>query len=137
MEAHTIRRWAVGGRWAGRTAADIVSRAPDLPASIEVDLILGAGEGAHHLRAVARGEVKAEPARVAAPVALLDRAGHAPRPGDSPGPPEKPERDPAAAAFGDLSPGRGPRQAHALARYRGRVGGWRRPNATDWGSLAP
>ena len=100
LEARTVRYWATRDRWAERAAADIAAIAPALHQSIVVDLIAGAGEGVQHLRAVARGEVKAEPARVNASVSLLHMAGYAPRPGSDPKRPEPPERDGAGGLAG-------------------------------------
>ena len=104
LEARTVRYWANRDRWAERAAADVAAIAPDLDHSIVTDLIAGASEGAQYLRAAARGDVRAEPARVNASVSLLHMAGYAPRPGTDPRRPEPPERDGAAAGLGGLTP---------------------------------
>ena len=54
--------------------------APAIRASVITDLIAGGPEAVQTLRQMARGEIKAEPARVNACVALLDRVGFTPRP---------------------------------------------------------
>ncbi len=84
IEARTIRNWALDEGWAERIAADVRAIAPALREQIVVDLIAGAAEGAAHLRAVVRGEAKAEAPRVNAALGLVDRAGVA---AARPGPP--------------------------------------------------
>ncbi len=80
LDERTVQRWAKDGDWVVKVRQDLTALAPAIQQAIITDLIAGAGEGAQHLRAVARGEAKAEPARVNACLGLLDRAGFGPRP---------------------------------------------------------
>ena len=100
LDARTVRRWALDGGWAVRAGQDVAAIAPAIHEAIVVDLIAGASEGAQYLRAAARGDVRAEPARVNASISLLHMAGYAPRPGTDPRRPEPPERDGAGGLAG-------------------------------------
>lgn len=90
LDGRTVRYWAQRDDWAVKVRQDLTALAPAIQQAIITDVIAGAGEGAQHLRAVARGEAKAEPARVNACLGLLDRAGFGARPAQPVAP--EPER---------------------------------------------
>ena len=84
LEGRTIRYWAAEEGWAAWGEDRLAALAPGIADSVKVDLIAGSVDAAAYLRAAVRGEAKAEPARVNAAVALLDRGGHARREGTEP-----------------------------------------------------